>query len=140
VQLNVPLYSGGTQNAKVREAVALQDKATQDLESAKRNARLMVKQAWFTWHAGFARQTAALQANKFSTLTLQAAAKGKTSGVKTELDVLQARQQLSSAARDLQKARYDMITSHLKLQAAVGQLADVDLISLDTSLVPAGDQ
>jgi hypothetical protein len=33
-----------------------------------------------------------------------------------------------------------MITSHLKLQAAVGQLADVDLISLDTSLVPAGDQ
>ena len=140
VQLNVPLYSGGTQNAKVREAVALQDKATQDLESAKRNARLMVKQAWFTWHAGFARQTAALQANKFSTLTLQAAAKGKASGVKTELDVLQARQQLSSAARDLQKARYDMITSHLKLQAAVGQLADVDLISLDTSLAPAGDQ
>lgn len=140
LQLNIPLYSGGTQSAKVREAIALKDRATQDLESAKRNARLMVKQAWFTWHSGAARQTAALQASRFTTLALQAAIKGKAAGVKTELDVLQARQQLANSARDLHKARYEMVTSYLKLQAATGQLSDVDLTSIDAWLVPPESQ
>lgn len=136
LQLNIPLYSGGTQSAKVREAIALQEKAAQELESAKRNARLMVKQAWFTWQSGFVRQTAALQANRYTSLALQAAIKGKASGVKTELDVLQARQQLANSARDLQKARYEMITSYLRLQAAVGQLSDAELTALDAWLAP----
>jgi outer membrane protein len=120
--------------------MALQEKAAQDLEAAKRNARLTVKQAWFSWQAGFARQTAALQSGRFTALTLQASSKGKATGVKTELDVLQARQQMANATRDLQKARYDMITSYLKLQAAVGQLVDAELTSLDTWLVPAEEK
>lgn len=140
LQLTVPLYSGGTQSAKVREALAMQDKAAQDLEAAKRNARQVVKQAWFTWYAGLARHTAASQASKFTTLALQSATKGKASGVKTELDVLQARQQQANAMKDLQKARYEMITSHLKLLAATGELADTELTSLDDWLALAEPQ
>jgi len=51
--------------------------------------------------------------------------------VKVELDVLQARQQSEGALRDLQKARYDMITSYFKLKAATGQLMGNDLAELD---------
>lgn len=130
-QLNIPLYSGGGQSAKVREAVALREKAMQDLESARRNARLAGKQAWFGWQSGNARKTAALQAVKFSGVALKASTVGKMNEVKTELDVLQARQQMYSSLRDLQKARYEMITSQLKLKAVAGQLIDADLIALD---------
>jgi len=130
-QLNIPLYSGGGQSAKVREAVALREKAMQDLESARRNARLAGKQAWFGWQAGNARKTAALQSVKYSVVALKASTTGKLNEVKTELDVLQARQQMYSSLRDLQKARYEMITSHLKLKAVVGQLIDADLVALD---------
>lgn len=131
LQLTIPLYSGGTQKAKVGEAEALRDKAMHDVEAARRNTKLSLKQAWFAWHAGFARQTAALQSHKFTTLALQAARKGKTSGVKTELDVLQAQQQLSNALKDLQKSRYDMITNYLKLKSTQGELTDTDLTTLE---------
>jgi len=73
LQLNVPIYAGGGQDAKVREALAMQEKAAQALELAKRNARAMVKQAWFGWRANSSRQIAAQQAAKFSALTLKTA-------------------------------------------------------------------
>lgn len=131
LQLTIPLYSGGTQNAKAGEAIAMRDKVGYELEAAKRSARLTAKQAWFTWHAGEARQTAAHQTIKFTGLALQAAIRGKASGTKAELDVLQARQQWFGVVRDLQKARHDMITSYIKLQAAAGQLTDADVTSLE---------
>jgi outer membrane protein len=58
--------------------------------------------------------------------------------VKSELDVLQARQQLYSALRDLQKARYEMITSRIKLKAAAGRLDDADLTAFDKWFVQEG--
>jgi outer membrane protein len=130
-QLNIPLFSGGGQNAKVAEAVALHEKALQDMESAKRNVRLGAKQAWFGWQAGNARQTAALQAMKFSLLSLASATAGIEKDVKVEIDVLQARQQLYGALRDLQKSRYDMTINHFKLKATAGELQDGDLAAFD---------
>jgi outer membrane protein len=115
----------------VGEAIALQEKARQDLELARRNVRSAAKQAWFGWQAGEARRNASLQAVKHATLTLKAALTGRLNDLKSELEVLQARQQLYSALRDLQKARYDMITNHLKLKASTGRLEDVDLSAFD---------
>lgn len=139
-QLNVPLFSGGGQNAKVGEAIALRDKAAQDLESARMNVRLASQQAWFGWKAGVARQTAALQSKKFTSVNLESAIAGKAKDIKVELDVLQARQQFYSALRDVQKARYEMITSRLKLKAAAGDLTDADLTALDAWLTDGADQ
>jgi outer membrane protein len=139
LQLNIPLFSGGTQNAKVGEALAMRDKAAQDLELARRNVRTATKQAWLNWRAGFVRQTAASQSLKFTAMTLQAALRGKANGLKMELDVLQARQQWYGTLRDLQKARYDMITSHIKLQAAAGNLTDADLTGFDAWFINNND-
>lgn len=138
LQLNIPLFSGGTQNAKVGEAIALREKARQDLELARRNVRLAAKQAWFGWQAGDARKTASLQAVTFTTLALKAVLGGQQNELKSELEVLQARQQLYSAQRDLQKARYDMITSNIKLKATAGRLVDTDLTQFDAWFINDG--
>jgi outer membrane protein len=138
LQLNIPLFSGGTQNAKVGEAIALREKARQDLELARRNVRLAAKQAWFGWQAGAARKAASTQSVKFTSLALKAALTGRMNEVKSELDVLQARQQLYSALRDLQKARYDMITNHIKLKATAGRLVDTDLTIFDAWFIHDG--
>ncbi len=138
LQLNIPLFSGGTQNAKVGEAIALREKARQDLELARRNVRMAAKQAWFGWQAGAARKTASLQSVKFTTLALKVALTGQTNEVRSELDVLQARQQFYSALRDLQKARYDMISNHIKLKATAGRLVDTDLTKFDAWFINDG--
>jgi len=46
VQLNVPLYQGGAISSRVREAVANQERARQDLENARRSAALQTRTAY----------------------------------------------------------------------------------------------
>ncbi|WP_162084661.1 TolC family outer membrane protein [Sulfuriferula nivalis] len=135
LQLSVPIYSGGGQSAKVAEAMAMQEKARMDLETAKRNVLQACRQAWFGWQADNARQTAALQYLKFSSLNLHSTIQGQSHDLKTELDVLTARQQVYSATKDLQKARYDMMMSQLKLKATAGELVDSDLLAFDAWMV-----
>ncbi|MCR4303995.1 MAG: TolC family outer membrane protein [Gallionella sp.] len=131
LQLNIPLFAGGGQDAKIREALAMSEKAAQDLETARRSVRLAAKQAWFGWLAGNAHQKAALQSMRFAMTSLASATDGKSKGIKTELDILQARQQLYGARRDLQKSRYELITSYFKLKSAAGALKDADLVAFD---------
>ena len=135
LQFNLPIYSGGGQNAKVREAQALRTKALQELESARRTARAQSKQAWHGWQASQSRLTAAKQAVQYSTLNLQSALSGVATGVKKELDVLRGRQQLYSALRDLSRARYELTLNYFRLKATVGRLVDEDLTGLDRWLV-----
>ncbi len=134
IQLTVPLYSGGMQHAKVREAVALRSKAEQDLQSAMRTARSTAKVAWYSSNASKARESAALQVLKSAALALQAASVGAKTGLKFELDVLQAKEEFLSAWKDLQRARYDALLNAFKLRAAAGQLADADFEQVDQSL------
>jgi outer membrane protein len=48
-------------------------------------------------------------------------------GVRINIDVLNAQQQLYSTRRDLAKARYDTLMNSLKLKAAAGSLSEADL-------------
>lgn len=131
LQFNLPLFSGGGQLSKTNEAIAMAEKARQDLEGARRAARLVVKQAWFGWRAAEGRYKASLQLLKSSGLALKAASSGKRIGLKIEWDRLQAQQQLESARKDLNKALYDMATSLFKLKASAGQLQYADIQLLD---------
>jgi outer membrane protein len=137
LQLNIPLFSGGTQNAKVREAVAMRDRAQSELDQARRAVRATAKQAWYGWQAGVAQQAAARQGLKFTSIALSAVQAGQGSELKSELDVLQARQQRDAVLRDGQRARYQMITSQLKLKASAGLLVDADLTQFDRWLSAA---
>lgn len=131
LQLNVPIFSGGTQSAKVDEAVALKEKARQEMEAARRTARFAAKQAWFGWQGAAARAQAGMQGIRAAQAALLVARRGLETGTKTELDVLLAEQQLAAARRDLRKARYDQLAAHLKLKAAAGKVAAEDVAAVD---------
>ena len=135
LQFNLPIYSGGGQSAKVREAEALRTKALQELESARRTVRAQSKQAWYGWQASQSRLTAAKQAVQYSKLNLQSALSGVATGVKKELDVLRGQQQLYSALRDISRARYELTLNYFRLKATAGLLVDEDLTGLDRWLV-----
>jgi outer membrane protein len=51
-------------------------------------------------------------------------------GVRINIDVLNAQQQLFAAQRDLSKARYDTLLAGLRLKAAAGQLQSSDISRL----------
>lgn len=136
VQVNVPLYSGGTQSAKVDEAIAQREKARHDIEAARRTAVLNVRQAWSGKQAARARLRAGQQAVQASSLSLRAARIGQRNGLKSELDVLQAEQQWLAARRDWGRAWYELMLSDLRLKATGGRLASADLAAVDSAFQP----
>ncbi len=127
LQLNLPIYQGGGVNSKVREALANQEKARQDLELANRQAALQTRQAFLGVTSGMAQVKALEQALVSSQSSLDSTQLGQEVGVRTNVDVLNAQQQLFSAKRDLSQARHNYILSQLKLKAAVGTLKDEDV-------------
>jgi outer membrane protein len=52
---------------------------------------------------------------------------GQEVGVRTQVDVLNAQQQLSQTRRDLAQAKYGYILSLLRLKAAAGALTEQDV-------------
>jgi outer membrane protein len=132
VQLNVPLFSGGEQNAKVGEALAMRDKASHELEATRRSVHLKIKQAWLTWKASFARQQFGEQAVESAINALKSAHAQNNHGLKADLDVLQAQQQWQEARRDMNKARNDAILNYFKLYAETGQLVGDDLLAMES--------
>ena len=134
VQLSVPLFQGGSINSQLREARAKEREASQDLEAAKRDARLQVQDAFLAVSTGVAQVKALEQALESAKISVDAATIGLDVGVRTTLDVLDAQQRFYSTQRDLARARYDYLLGRLQLPAAIGQLAESDVVAVNAYL------
>ena len=132
--LTIPLYQGGGTQSRVRQSLSNRDKANADLENTKRTVAQSVRQNYLGVTNGVAQVKAleaALVSNKSS---LDATVLGKEVGVRTNVDVLNAQQQLFQAQRDLQQARYTTIMSQLRLKSAAGRLVEEDLAEVNRML------
>ena len=132
--VNVPLYQGGGTQSRIRQSLSSKERAAQDLENSKRSVAQSVRQNYLGVTNGVAQVKAleaALVSNKSS---LDATVLGKEVGVRTNVDVLNAQQQLFQAQRDLQQARYSTILSQLRLKSASGRLKESDLAEVNSLL------
>jgi outer membrane protein len=127
VNFTLPFDVSGGIDARIREAAATVEKTRSDLETARRGAALVARQNYLGVTSGVASVAAQQQALK-SAETLVASTKlGLEVGVRTNLDVLNAQQQLTQVQRDLAQARYNAILSRLRLEAAAGDLNEDDI-------------
>ena len=136
LQLAVPLYQGGAISSREREAAALYVKAQQDLENAKRSSVLNAQQSYLAVINGIAQVGALEQALVSSQSAYDSNKLGYEVGVRINIDVLNAQQQVYSTRRDLALARYNTITGQLKLKAAAGGLREEDLEEVNRALQP----
>ena len=131
LRLELPIYQGGAVNSRVREAIANEDRVRQELEAARRAAEFSARQAFLGITSGIA-GVRALEAALVSTQSQVASTRlGQEVGVRTQVDVLNAQQQLFSAQRDLAQSRYTYILSLLRLEAAIGELTENDLVAVN---------
>jgi len=134
LQFTMPLYTGGLTQSRVREAVALQDKSLNDLETARRSAANAARAAFTGVNYGLSQVQALESAERSARTQLESTQLGYRVGVRIQLDVLNATTQLVSTQRDLKKARYDFLLSGLNLKAAVGALSEEDLRAVNALL------
>jgi outer membrane protein len=134
VQLNVPLYLGGSIDSKVRQAVANQEKSRQDLEAARRSALLSAQTAFSGVTNGVAQVNAFDQAVKSAQVSYDSTKLGLEVGVRTNLDVLNQQQQVFQTRFNLAQSYYNFVINGLKLKQAVGTLSDADVEELNRAL------
>jgi len=132
---NLPLFAGFSIQNRVREALALEDKARTDLEAARRAVSQNTRVAFFGVSSGLGQVKALEAAEASSQSALDANKLGYQVGVRINIDVLNAQSQLFQTKRDLAKARYDVLVGGLRLRQANGSLTPEDLRPINGLLV-----
>lgn len=134
VSVNIPIFSGMATDSRVKESIALEDKARNDLETARRNAAQAARQSYTGVVSGLAQIKAFEAAEISSQSALDSTKLGYQVGVRINIDVLNAQQKLSNTRQSLAKARYDSIMNGLRLKAAAGSLKEADLAEVNALL------
>ena len=137
VVMNVPLFAGFAIQNRVKETVALEEKARAQLDDARRNVEQSTRTAFLGVKSGQAQVKALEAALASSQSALDANKMGYDVGVRINIDVLNAQNQVYQTQRDLSNARYQVLLGQLKLKQAAGVLSDDDLRGVDALTLSA---
>ena len=122
VQLTVPLYTGGYNSAKYKEAQAALHKAQIDLQRTQETVAQNVNAAWLGAKTAEMQVVALTAALKASEARLDATKTGQEVGHRTLLDVLNANNQNTQVRLNLEAAKEQYVLSRLRLGALVQDL------------------
>lgn len=127
VQVAIPLYSGGLVDAATTQAVANHAKAKSDLDAKTNQVLVELRKQYHLATSSAARIDALVKTVDSARQLVLATQQSVKGGVRINLDVLNAQQQLYTAQRDLAQARYSYLISYLRLRFAAGTLNAEDL-------------
>lgn len=130
IQLVIPLYSGGYVNAVSKQAVANRERAKSDMDATTNKVMAELRKQFSAVNSSIAKVAALRKSVDSATLLVDATRQSVKGGVRINLDVLNAQQQLISTKRDFALARYTYLTSFLKLRVAAGIVSVDDLQSV----------
>lgn len=135
LDLQIPLFSGGSTSARVAASEGDKDAAQQDLEALRREVRKETRSAYIGITAGLSR----IKATRKALVSAQASRKATEISFnyhqKNASDVLDSIQNEFRALRDLYQSQYKFITSQLVLHRWSGRLTDTDLRKANDWLV-----
>lgn len=127
VQLVIPIYSGGYVNAITNQSVANRDKARAELDATRSRIGIELRRQYNALQSSATKIAALQKSVNSSSLLVEATKQSVKGGVRINLDVLSAEQQLVATRRDLAQAKYNYLISFLKLRVAAGTVNVEDL-------------
>lgn len=134
LSFNLPLFAGFSTQNRIKETLALEDKARTDLEATKRTVAQGTRTAFYGVQSGLGQVKALEAAEASSQSALDANKLGYQVGVRINIDVLNSQSQLFDTKAKLAKARYDVLLGGLKLRQAAGTLTADDLQPVNAQL------
>lgn len=127
VQVSIPIYAGGAINAQARQAAANKGKAEADLQQQIDKTLLELRKGYTALASSISRLGALEKTVASANVLVDATQRSVAAGVRINLDVLNARQQLYTAKRDQAQARYNYLLTTLRMRATVGSLTGDDV-------------
>ena len=138
LELNLPLFSGGAVNSRLRQSHAQFDEARQLFEGQRRAVVRDVSDAYRGVMTNIGRVHALKQALRSTEVALEAIEVGFEVGTRTIVDVLDAQRTLYRARRDYLAERYKYVLNTLRLKQFAGTLKADDLQLVDSWLAAGG--
>ena len=125
--VSVPLYQGGQEHARVRQAKQEALRAQEVLAEVRRQVVDNARRAWETLQATRAEVTARTAQIRANEIALDGVQREALVGSRTTLDVLNAEQELLDARTALVRSTRDYVIATYALAASAGRLTARDL-------------
>lgn len=134
LELKLPIFAGGAQSSKVREAQARLTQAQAEQARSERELLRETRRLFREVETARAQSLAYQRAVESAQAAEQATRYGYEAGKRTITDVLNAQSNTVQAQRNLDRSRYDALLKVLQLKQQAGVLDAADLAALDTLL------
>jgi outer membrane protein len=131
IQVSIPIFAGGGNSSRVREAVYLHRASREQLHRVTRETERLARDAYLGVHSEISRVKALKQAVASSRTALEATQAGYDVGTRTIVEVLNSQFTLYSAITNYYQSRYNYIMNALLLKRAAGTLQIQDLEQID---------
>jgi outer membrane protein len=122
LQINLPIFSGGVTQSRVRESQYRWIAAKERLERTSRTTERNARDAYLGVISEIARVQALKQALESSRTALAATEAGYEVGTRTTVDVLNSRRLLIQAQTNFSAAKYSYLNNMIQLRLAAGDL------------------
>ena len=131
LNLQIPIFSGGTVSANRRKAYANFEAAKEGLLGLERSIQQQTRANYLGLMMNIQQVAARKQSIISATSALESTKSGYDAGTRNIVDVLNVQRNLFSARRDYATARFDYILSYIELKKITGLLspADIDWIN-----------
>ncbi len=120
--VSVPIFTGGLNSSRIRQAAEQDNVARIGIEGARRQVLQAVSQAWNQLLGARASLVADEEQVKSDTVAFEGVREEQKVGLRTILDVLNAQQELESSQLQLVGARHDEYVAAAAVLAATGAL------------------
>ncbi|MGZ5611274.1 MAG: TolC family outer membrane protein [Methylobacter sp.] len=127
INVNVPLFTGGTTTHQLFEAQHRLQFSKNDNEAVIRAVIKETSDAFLTANANARRVKAAKKALESTTKSREAMERGYHYGIVTISDVIKAQQEEFSAKNDFAQAKYDYIKNRIRFMHAIGSISEENL-------------
>jgi len=121
-QMTIPIYQGGYTQSRVREGRLLLDSAIKDRDYYQKDALYQFEALWAERELNIETIKVLKESEKSASLYLQSVEKGHTAGLKSLVDVLEARAKVFDVRRQQVEAGYQLINNQLGLLNVTGKL------------------
>lgn len=134
VEVNIPIYQGGAEASKIRQAQHQFRQTQQEYDYQERLIEQQVRSAYLSIESAISQVKAQQRALAASETAAEATKVGFEVGTRTAVDVLTALRDVFAARRDYANARYNYLLSTLQLRQAAGTLSENDIKQLSAQL------
>lgn len=134
IDVTVPLFAGGSNRARVGEAISLRSVASNELRQTNLEIGEQTRLTFLQLQALERRLEASEKVVEARAIAEEARQRGFELGTVTSVDVLSAVRDRFAAERDLQNQRYEYLKLSLYLRQYAGSLTADDLLAVSATL------